>query len=69
MKKYAFKQFDNSEDYTFDPEILYSAFQEFAEQGYHYHSWVPGTNHVSNGDFYSIIFVFEKDVEDESNDF
>ena len=69
MKKYAFKVFDDIDDFGYDNEDLYAAFQEFAKQGYRYHSYLPGSESISNGSYYSTILIFEKDIEDESNDF
>lgn len=69
MKKYAFKVFDSFDEYGDEFINLYAAFQEFAEQGYRYHSYLPGSESISNGSYYSTILIFEKDVEDKSNDF
>lgn len=68
MKKYAFKEFDSVNRYGSDNKDLYAAFQEFAEQGYRYHSWLPGIPDVSHGSYLSTILIFEKDIEDVSDD-
>ena len=69
MKKYAFKVFDSFDEYGYKFRNLYAAFQEFAEQGYRYHSYLPGDESVSHGSYPSTILIFEKDIENESNDF
>ena len=69
MKKYAFKVFTHIDDFGYDNEDLYATFQEFAEQGYRYHSYLPGDASVHQGNYHSTILIFEKDIEDKSDDF
>ena len=68
MKKYVFKEIDG---YAWGSECekLVTVFEEMTEKGYCYHSYLPGNARVSNGSYDSTILIFEKDIEEENNDF
>lgn len=61
-KKYVLKEFDS---YSYDNEELSELFEELSEQGYRYHSYLPGNAYSTDGGYSSTYLIFEKDVENE----
>ena len=68
MKKYELVYVDTASTKDYITDELTRTFNNLSSRGYHYHSFIPFETNTYGG-FRSYFLVFEKDIEDKSNDF